>query len=94
MTASKITQIRVMNMEKLEWVLQMGNSRNVIVDRARTFRFLEVDRPNVEELSQSHMEGLSNENLLELEKELNCEDYVTSAVKPVKHLSTKQLTVF
>jgi flagellar biosynthesis GTPase FlhF len=60
MTASKITQIRAMIMEKLEWVLETCNSRNVIiVDRAGTSGFLEVDRPNVEELSQYHMEELS-----------------------------------
>jgi hypothetical protein len=43
-------------MEKLEWVLEMGNSRNIITDTAIIFGFLEVNEPNVEQLFQSHLE--------------------------------------
>jgi hypothetical protein len=75
MTASKIIQSRAMIMEELEWVLEMGNSRNVITDMAIIFGFLEVDEPNVEQLFQFHLEELSNKNLLKLKKELNHEDH-------------------
>jgi hypothetical protein len=92
MAASTSIQIRAMIMEKLEWVLEMGNSRNVITDMAIIFGFLEVDEPTVEQLFQFHLKELSNENLLKQEKQLNYEDYETSAVMPVTHLSTKQLT--
>jgi hypothetical protein len=81
-------------MEKLEGMLEMGNSGNAIVDMARTVGFQNADEANVEELFQSHMEELSNESLLVLEIELNYEDYATSAGKPVKRPSTKQLITF
>jgi hypothetical protein len=57
-----------------------GNSRHAIVGMARTVGFEDVDEANVEELFQSHSEGLSNENLVELEKELNDEDGESSDV--------------
>jgi hypothetical protein len=46
----------------------------------------------VGELFQSDKEEVSNENFLELEKELNDEDDESYDVEPLKHLSTKQLT--
>jgi hypothetical protein len=72
---------------------EIGNSRCAIIDMARTVGFVDADQVNVEELFQSHTEELSNENLLELKKELN-EDNESSDVKLVKHLSTKLLTEF
>lgn len=40
------------------------------------------------------MEGLINEDLLKLEKELDDDDDESSDVKPVKRLSTRHLTEF
>jgi hypothetical protein len=71
---------------------EIDNSRCATVHLARTVGFEDVDEANVEELLQSHMEGHSNANILELEKELNDDDNESPYVKPVKHLSTKQLT--
>jgi glutamate synthase domain-containing protein 3 len=73
---------------------EISNSRRVIVDMARSLGFEEVDEANVKELLQSHMEELSSEDLLELEKELSDEDDESSDVMPVKHLTTKQLVEF
>jgi hypothetical protein len=41
-----------------------------------------------------HAGEVNCENLLELEKEMNDEDDESSDVKPVKHISTEQLTHF
>jgi hypothetical protein len=41
-----------------------------------------------------HGGEINCENLLELERELNNEDDESSDVKPVKHISTEQLTAF
>jgi hypothetical protein len=91
MKASEIEQIRRPTMEKLERMLEIGSSMRAIVDIARTVGFEDVDKANVEEiLFQSYALELSNESLLELEKELNDQDDDSSDVKPVKHLPAKQ----
>jgi hypothetical protein len=51
--------------------VEIGNSRHAITDLARTVGFKDVDEISVEELFQYHMENLSNQNLLRLEKNLN-----------------------
>jgi hypothetical protein len=71
---------------------ETGNSKCAIVAMARNVGFEDADGANVGEQFQSHMEELSNENLLELKKKLNNEGDEPSDVGPVKHLSTKQLT--
>jgi hypothetical protein len=53
---------------------EISNSRHAIVDMARSLGFEEVDEASVKELLQSCMEELSNEDLMELEKELSDED--------------------
>jgi NH3-dependent NAD+ synthetase len=73
---------------------EISNSRRAIVDMARSLGFEEVDEANVKEFLQSHMEELSNEDLLKLEKELSDEDDEFSDVVPVKHLTTNQLVEF
>jgi hypothetical protein len=60
---------------------------------ARAAGFEDADQVNVEEPFQSHTRELSDENLLELKKELNDDDE-SSDVKLVKHLSSTQLTEF
>jgi hypothetical protein len=72
---------------------EISNSRRAVVDMVRSLGF-EVDEANVNELLQFRTEELSNENLLELEKELNAEDDESSDVVPVKHPTTKQLVEF
>jgi hypothetical protein len=66
---------------------ETSNSRRSIIDMARSLEFEEVDEANVKELLQSHMEELSNEDLLELEKELSDEDDESSDAVPLKHLT-------
>jgi hypothetical protein len=70
---------------------EISNSRHAIIDMARSLGFEEVNEANVKELLQYHMEELSNEDLLELEKEQSDENDESSDVVPVKHLTTKQL---
>jgi hypothetical protein len=73
---------------------EISNSRRAIIDMAMSLGYEEVDEANVKELLQSHVEELSNEDLLALEKELSDEDDESSDVVPVKHLTTKQLVEF
>jgi hypothetical protein len=70
--------------------IELSNSRRDIVDNARAVRFEDVDEGNVDELLRSHTEELTNEDLLELEKDLNEKGDESSVVKPVKLLSTNQ----
>jgi hypothetical protein len=51
--------------------IELSNSRRDIVDSARAVGFEDVDEVNVDELLQFHTEELTNEDLLELEKDLN-----------------------
>jgi predicted urease superfamily metal-dependent hydrolase len=53
--------------------------------------FEDVDEANVDELLRSHTEELTNEDLLELEKDLNKKGDESSVVKL---LSTKQVAEF
>jgi hypothetical protein len=53
-----------------------------------------VDEANVDELLRSHTEELTNEDLLELEKDLNEKGDESSVVEPVKLLLTKQIAEF
>jgi hypothetical protein len=51
--------------------VEIGNSSHAIIDLATTVGFEDVDQANMEELFQYHMEKLSNQNILGLERELN-----------------------
>jgi hypothetical protein len=59
---------------------EIGSSRCAIIYKARTSGFEGVDEDNVKELFQSHMEKLSNEGFLQLDKELNDESSDLKAV--------------
>jgi hypothetical protein len=60
-------------------ILGTSNSKCAITDMDTTVGF-----DNVEKLFQSHAQVLSNENLMDLEKELNDDDYESSDKKPVE----------
>jgi hypothetical protein len=49
--------------------IEIPNSRRDIVDSARAVWFEDVDEANVDGLIRSHTEELTNEDLLELEKD-------------------------
>jgi hypothetical protein len=74
--------------------VELSNSRRDIVDSARAVGFEDVDEANVDEFLRSHTEELTNEDLLELEKDLNEKGDESSVVERVKLLSTKQTAEF
>ncbi|XP_066547533.1 tigger transposable element-derived protein 1-like [Amia ocellicauda] len=68
----------------------LTNARHEIVELARTAGFDEVNEENVAELLESHREELSNEDLLELDKEREQEESVEDE-RPQRILSVKGL---
>jgi hypothetical protein len=74
--------------------IELSNSRCDIVDSARAVGFEDVDEANVDELLRPHTEELTNDYLLELEKDLNEKGDESSVVKPVQLLLTKQIAEF
>jgi hypothetical protein len=59
MTTIKITQIKVQIMEKLESMLETGNSRHAIVDMATTVGSDDADEANVENCFTPRWSGSS-----------------------------------
>ena len=48
---------------------ELSNSRQDIVDMARSVGFEDVDQANVDELLQSHLSEITNEDLLEMKND-------------------------
>ena len=71
---------------------ELSNSRQDIVDMARSVGFEDVDQANVDELLQSHLSEITNEDLLEMENDRENDKEGELSVEPIKHLSTAQLT--
>ena len=54
----------------------------------------DVDQANVDELLQSHLSEITNEDLLEMENDRENDKEGEFSVEPIKHLSTAKLTEF
>ena len=61
---------------------------------ARSVGLEDVDQANVDELLQSHLSEITNEDLLEMENDRENDKEGELSVEPIKHLSTAQLTEF
>jgi hypothetical protein len=61
---------------------------------AKSVGFEDVDETNVDELLESYLSELANEDLLEMENNMNDESQEPFFAEPIKQLSTKQMTGF
>jgi hypothetical protein len=73
---------------------ELSNSRQDIIDMARAVGFEDVEQANVDELLQSHLSELTNEDLLEMENDRENDKEGELNVEPIKHHSTAQLMEF